>query len=859
MIGTRSLVVRRARLPLDWNHPLRAARPHAHTNAAGLTTSLHPDDVMLKRANQAAAANPPPRPAVNNAALAKQPPPSAARSSVPPKSSQSIANMFARQSQPPPSVVRSSSQAASASTAAAPLRPHSVNVPPPAPRSSSHKPLASLYGNSDSFKEEPDVIDLTDSAPRLPSQPSRPPATAKAASTPYFDENNYSDEDLDDMELYFPSALPAATSNPPASGTSVLSGPRPSPSHLEPPRPSPAANQQAAKRSSPDDTEPVPVAPKKAKRQLPWASSAKPAGEDSQPRSAAPDAASQPKPKPMAIWESSESALKAQKKQLKTHLKGSAKTTDAAAPPLAPSSQSKGPINLSAEQQYVKTLVVDRGQSVFFTGPAGTGKSVLMRAIIHDLKKKHARDPERVAVTASTGLAACNIGGMTLHSFAGIGLGKEDVSTLVKKIRRNPKAKNRWTKTKVLIIDEVSMVDGELFDKLSQIGRIIRNNGRPWGGIQLVITGDFFQLPPVPEGAGKERESKFAFDAATWSMSIDHTIGLTEVFRQRDPEFAAMLNEMRLGRISDDTVRSFQALSRPLTFDDGIEVTELFPTRQEVDSSNQRRLKALTGKVYRYDAVDTGDPKIRDRLLANMMAPPTIELKKGAQVMLIKNMDDTLVNGSLGTVVGFMTEATFEMKAGIDESEMEPDAKRRVRAFTNALAESSKTDNKEYPVVAFHNVDGAQRQILCVPEDWKVELPTGEVQASRKQLPLILAWALSIHKAQGQTLERVKVDLGKVFEKGQAYVALSRATTKQGLQVLNFQKSRVMAHPRVVEFYNKLYSAEAAVKKKAAGSITSYTVKQPAPAGASVRNPVQVLDEDDAAGDDVEEALTAYA
>jgi ATP-dependent DNA helicase PIF1 len=276
-----------------------------------------------------------------------------------------------------------------------------------------------------------------------------------------------------------------------------------------------------------------------------------------------------------------------------------------------------------------------------------------------------------------------------------------------------------------------------------------------------------------------------------------------------------------------------------------------FPTRYEVDSSNQRRLKALTGKAYRYESIDTGDVKIRDRLLANMMAPPVIELKKGAQVMLIKNMDETLVNGSLGTVEGFMNEATFELKAGVDDSDMETDVKKRVRAFTNALAEA-KPDNREYPVVCFHAVDGTQRRILCVPEDWKVELPTGETQASRKQLPLILAWALSIHKAQGQTLERVKVDLAKVFEKGQAYVALSRATTKQGLQVMNFQKSRVMAHPRVVEFYNKLYSVETAMKKKAAGSITSYTVKQAAPAGVSARNPVSVFDED-------EEAIAAYA
>ncbi len=238
----------------------------------------------------------------------------------------------------------------------------------------------------------------------------------------------------------------------------------------------------------------------------------------------------------------------------------------------------------------------------------------------------------------------------------------------------------------------------------------------------------------------------------------------------------------------------------------------------------------MKSKVYRYDAVDQGDDKVRDRLLANMMAPPSIELKLGAQVMLIKNMDDTLVNGSLGTVTKFMNETTFALKCGEDggsDDETPSDAKRRIRALANDLAASgTSTDNKEYPLVTFHAVDGTQRKILCVPEDWKVELPTGELQASRKQLPLILAWALSIHKAQGQTLERVKVDLGKVFEKGQAYVALSRATSKQGLQVLNFNKGRVMAHARVVEFYNKLYSAEVAVKKKAAGSITSYTVKK---------------------------------
>ena len=194
--------------------------------------------------------------------------------------------------------------------------------------------------------------------------------------------------------------------------------------------------------------------------------------------------------------------------------------------------QNMAPVFLSEEQRKVLDLVVEANKSVFFTGSAGTGKSVLMKDIISDLRKKYKREPDRVAVTASTGLAACHIGGVTLHSFAGIGIGRDTAEQLVKKIRRNAKAKNRWMRTKVLIIDEISMVDGALFDKLERIARAIRNNGRPFGGIQLVLTGDFFQLPPVPDSG---REATFAFDAATWSTSIEHTIGLTQVFRQKDP------------------------------------------------------------------------------------------------------------------------------------------------------------------------------------------------------------------------------------------------------------------------------------------------------------------------------------
>lgn len=245
-------------------------------------------------------------------------------------------------------------------------------------------------------------------------------------------------------------------------------------------------------------------------------------------------------------WNTTQSAIKEQKNAFKAKKQASRKVIDdAQMQAMEQHNRQKvaklAPISLSDEQKRVQELVCNQQKSVFFTGSAGTGKSVLMRSIIAELRRKFVREPERIAVTASTGLAACNIGGITLHSFGGIGLGKEDVPTLVKKIKRNPKAKNRWLKTKVLIVDEISMVDGDLFDKLEGIARAIRNNGRPFGGIQLVVTGDFFQLPPVPDFDNKARGAKFAFDAATWSTAIHHTIGLTEVFRQKDPGTASLL------------------------------------------------------------------------------------------------------------------------------------------------------------------------------------------------------------------------------------------------------------------------------------------------------------------------------
>jgi hypothetical protein len=199
---------------------------------------------------------------------------------------------------------------------------------------------------------------------------------------------------------------------------------------------------------------------------------------------------------------------------------------------------------LTKDQLKVRNLVLNEKKNVFFTGAAGTGKSVLMKLMIARLRGTYKENPEKLAVTASTGLAACHIGGITLHSWGGVGLGKDDVNKLVKNIRRNQNAVKRWRETEILIIDEISMIDGALFDKMESIARRLRpkRKNQPFGGIQLVITGDFFQLPPVPDAEGPG--TKFAFEACSWPRSVQHTVLLTEVFRQKDPGTPSPLNQL---------------------------------------------------------------------------------------------------------------------------------------------------------------------------------------------------------------------------------------------------------------------------------------------------------------------------
>ncbi|KAJ3480472.1 hypothetical protein NLI96_g8332 [Meripilus lineatus] len=507
-------------------------------------------------------------------------------------------------------------------------------------------------------------------------------------------------------------------------------------------------------------------------------------------------------------------------------------------------------VALNEEQIKVLRMVVEEEQNVFFTGSAGTGKSLLLRAIISALRKKHAKKPEVISVTASTGMAASNVGGMTIHSWGAITPGMTNIEKLISYIKTCRPAHQRWKATKVLIIDEISMVDGHLFDTLATLAdRLRKKTDRPFGGIQLVVTGDFFQLPPVTKG----KDPFFAFQSEAWSRCIENIVTLKQVFRQKDSQFVDLLNEMRQGVISESARAVFRGLSRPLTTTDGLLPTELFPLRTEVERSNAARLQSLPGSVHAFEARDSGNaaPDKRKRLFESMVAQGRVELKRDAQVMLIKNVDENLVNGSVGRVLGFYNLAVANASTVCPSGSLSSTPVKKEGAPNSARGKSSSqesssngktptavrnievgedgrtpiaccpsiTDGKEnsrvplskikskdedlYPLVEFFTPQGKEI-VLLLRDEFRVEDNEGKLLARRVQVPLVLAWAMSIHKSQGQTIQRVKIDLGKVFEKGQSYVALSRAASLDGLQVLRFDPNKVSAHPTVIKWSKKM-------------------------------------------------------
>lgn len=500
-------------------------------------------------------------------------------------------------------------------------------------------------------------------------------------------------------------------------------------------------------------------------------------------------------------------------------------------------------VYLSEEQAAIVRAVVHDGHNVFFTGSAGTGKSVVLRELVGGLYKKHGRF--LVGVTASTGLAACNIQGQTLHKFLSIGLGTGSPQDLALKIKRNAAAKKRWTQLAVLVIDEILMIDGTLFTKIDEIAQILKSNQRPFGGIQIVCCGDFYQLPPV----SRDRTCQYCFQSPSWRRAMSLTLILNKVFRQKgDDELIDMLNALREGTLDNRMVMSFKQLLRRVSYSDGIEPTELFPTRAEVKRANENRLHQLKGKIHTFDARDSDKSPQVSRLYENLMCEQRLELKEGAQVMYLKNHSETnVVNGSIGTIVGFLPESLFgslfSQFHSFDFINASPEFILMIHLVCGLIGKTEFSSEQRIifdtlpdnwkpkvsslirdayligpqaellPVVNFKtNTDFTM--ILVKKEEFSVDqgrvpIPGRNVTETltREQLPLLLAWAMSIHKAQGQSIERLRVDLRKVFEKGQIYVALSRATNKQLLEVWNFDALKVSVSEDVKNFYRTLTSA----------------------------------------------------
>uniref|UniRef100_A0A4W2GR97 ATP-dependent DNA helicase PIF1 n=1 Tax=Bos indicus x Bos taurus TaxID=30522 RepID=A0A4W2GR97_BOBOX len=409
---------------------------------------------------------------------------------------------------------------------------------------------------------------------------------------------------------------------------------------------------------------------------------------------------------------------------------------------------------LSKEQAAVLRAVL-KGQSIFFTGSAGTGKSYLLKRILGSLP------PTGTVATASTGVAACHIGGTTLHAFAGIGSGQAPLAQCVALAQR-PGVRQGWLNCQRLVIDEISMVEADLFDKLEAVARAVRQQNKPFGGIQLIICGDFLQLPPVTKGS---QLPQFCFQAKSWRRCVPVTLELTEVWRQTDKTFISLLQAVRLGRCSDEVTRQLRATAAHKVGRDGIVATRLCTHQDDVALTNERQLQELPGEIHSFEAMDS-DPEQARTLDAQCPVSQLLQLKLGAQVMLVKNLAVSrgLVNGARGVVVGFEAEGR-----GLPQ----------VR-FLCGVTEVIRADR------------------------WTVQTTGGQL-LSRQQLPLQLAWAISIHKSQGMSLDCVEMSLGRVFASGQAYVALSRARSLQGLRVLDFDPMVVRCDPRVLSFYTTLW------------------------------------------------------
>jgi ATP-dependent DNA helicase PIF1 len=406
-------------------------------------------------------------------------------------------------------------------------------------------------------------------------------------------------------------------------------------------------------------------------------------------------------------------------------------------------------MNLSTSQQDAMDLFI-KGKNIFISGQAGTGKSFIIRKM-----KEHAEKQKiKIKVTALTGCAALllDMKATTIHSWGGIGIGDGLLTKHISNIKKYNKLEN-WA-IDVLIVDEVSMMSKSLFELLDEIGKKLRKNKKPFGGIQLVFCGDFYQLPPI--------DDSFCFESEKWRETFDKTILFTKNYRQEDDLFQKVLNEVRVGCISPEGCKLLLDCTKKEIGD--IKPTIIYPTKRLADQVNQFENLTLDteSRVFKSYKSSKSLQVIVELEKQQKQIEDSLTLKIGSQVMCITNLDQDLgiVNGSQGIVVGFEEQTNF-------------------------------------PIVQFKTCKMTMKPYL-----WKNDIYEGE---GIYQIPLMLSWAITIHKAQGITLDEAMINIGSsVFEYGQTYVALSRLRSKEGLYIKSLDVSRIKANPKVIEFYKKI-------------------------------------------------------